>query len=194
MTRLLDELKVRARLRLNAHKAAGGASELRGAADGAADGANDAAVADVQSERPSPKLRDCLNQVSREAGFAHWEQARRVLGGLAVPGEDMGSFWHAPSCHTLLNAWYATYDDARAGLQASMQARPGAVLLPYRQQFVVVDAPYLRALGLDPLDPDWDAAKHDLVKCYGSSTWLALAWRRLKAPAETFSTVAYLKK
>lgn len=183
MTRLLDELKVRARLRLNAHKAAGESSEAAGAAR--------AVAADVQSERPSPKLRDYLNIVSREAGFAHWEQARRVLGGLAVPGEDMGCFWHAPGCQSLLNAWYANHGDARAGLQAASHARPGAVLLPYRRQFVVVDAPYLRALGLDPQDPDWAAAQHDLVRSYGSGAWLALAWRRLKAPAETFSTVSY---
>lgn len=156
---LLIELKTRARLRLNARRD------------------------DAQSERPAPRLRDCLNQVSREAGFAHWEQARRVLGGLAVPGDDMGGFWHAPRCNTLLNAWFAAYGEARTLLQA----RPDAVLLPYRRQFVVVDAPYLRELGLDPLDPVWAAVQHDLVRSYGSGSWQALARQRLKSLKESYT-------
>ena len=161
-SRLLIELKTRARLRLNAWRD------------------------DAQSERPSPKLRDCLNQVSRETGFAHWEQARRVLGGLAVPGDDMGGFWHAPRCDALLNTWFAAYGEARAGLQAVLEPRPGAVLLPYRRQFVIVDAPYLRELGLDPLDPLWAGVAHDLVRSHGSGPWQALAWQRLKASAGTY--------
>lgn len=169
---LLVELKTRARLRLNSRKA----------------DANDADAQnpDAQSERPALRLRDCLNMVSREAGFAHWEQARHVLGGQAVPGDDMGSFWHAPRCQSLLNAWYASHAEACAGLAAAAQARPGVVLLPYRRQFVVADAPYLRELGLDPLDPLWAAVRHDLVRSYGSASWQALAWRRLKAPRETY--------
>lgn len=160
---LLVELKTRARLRLNA---------LRD---------------DPQSERQPMRLRDCLGLVSREVGFAHWEQARRVLSGLAVPGDDMGSFWHAPRCHTLLNAWFGSHTEARAGLLAMAESQPSAVLLPYRRQFVVVGAPYLRELGMDPQDPGWADAGHDLMRAYGSGPWQALAWRRLRAPRETYS-------
>jgi len=151
MSALLTELKTRARLRLNA----------------------------TRDTQPALTLRHCLNQVARDVGFAHWEHGRRVLSGAATPGEDMGTFWHAPACHALLNAWFAQAQPAREAL-ARM---PDAVLLPYRRQFVVVGAPYVRALGLDPADPDWHAAERDLVRAYGTAAWLALARRRLEAPA-----------
>src|SRR5438552_124136 len=91
---LLIELKTRARLRLNA--------------------ADDDEV----------RLRDCLNLVAREVGFAHWEHARTVLGGLAATGEDMGTFWHAPRTGILLNEWFAHREEAQAALRRS----PGGFL------------------------------------------------------------------
>lgn len=145
----LAELKVRARLRLNAARR-----------DGA------------EGDR---KLRHCLNEVAQDAGFAHWEHARRVLAGEAAPGEDMGAFWHAPGCDALLNQWFADAATARAAL------RPGRYLLPFRRQFVVVEAPYLRELGLDPADPAWRTLGGDLVAGYGTAAWHALAKGRMRA-------------
>jgi len=153
---LLVELKTRARLQLKA----------------------------LRPEQPELMLRQCLNQAAVNVGFAHWDQARQVLGGAARPGDDMGSFWHAPACDTLLNAWFARHADAVTALAA----KPGSVLLPYRRQFVVAAEPYIRELGLDPRDPAWAAAGHDLVRTYGSEAWSALAWQRLKATRESFAT------
>lgn len=145
----LAELKVRARLRLNAARRAGTPGDH--------------------------KLRHFLNEVAQQAGFAHWEHARHVLAGEAAPGEDMGTFWHAPGCDALLNQWFADAGAARAAL------RPGRYLLPFRRQYVVVEAPYLRELGLDPADPAWLVLQGDLVAGYGTSAWHTLARRRMLA-------------
>lgn len=155
MTRAVDELKVRARLRLNAAKKA---------------------VA-----QPEPRLRDCLHDAARAAGFLHWEHARRVLGGEAAAGDDMGSFWHAPRCSALLNHWHADLARAREA-----HARAGGFLLPYRRQFVVVQDAFIRELALDLADDAWSALGRDLVAGYGSAPWEALCLRRLKSPPETF--------
>lgn len=64
MTALVDELKVRARVRLSAARREGAAPDL--------------------------KLRDCLHDAARAVGFVRWEHARRVLGGEALPG---GGLW-----------------------------------------------------------------------------------------------------
>lgn len=157
MTALLTELKTRARLRLNA--------------------ARRQATSDL-------RLGDCLHQVARDVGFADWEHGRRVLGGEAARGDDMGSFWHAPGCNVLLNHWFASYADARAALAV----HGGAFLLPYRRQFVVVREPFIHELGLDPGDPAWTEARRDLVQAYGSAAWLALAARRLRARPATFAS------
>lgn len=157
MTAMLTELKTRARLRLNAARRGGEAGELR--------------------------LRDCMNLASREVGYAHWEHARQVLGGQAEPGEDMGTFWHAPGTGILLNLWFARYEEARVALQADAQA----FLLPYRRQFFLVQDHFVRELGVDPGDAAWDAMGHDLVRGYGSAAWGTLALQRLKAPRSSFA-------
>lgn len=158
MNALITELKTRARLRLNATKL-----EMTGAAD---DSATD-----------NPRLRDALIEVSRELGFQHWDHARRVLGGQAEPGEDMGAFWHAPRCNGLLSHWFARHADALEALAAGAQR----VLLPYRKQFVVVDEHYLRELGLAIDDAAWGPMGRDLVSGYGGAGWLALGRQRLRA-------------
>jgi hypothetical protein len=157
MTALLTELKTRARLQVNAAR--------RGDADSGL------------------KLRDCLNHAARDVGFSNWEHGRRVLGGEAALGDDLGTFWYAPACAALLNAWFARYDEARIALAAAH----GGCLLPYRRQFVVVQGEFLLELGLDPADPAWADARRDLVQAYGSAAWLALAWQRLKAPRPSFA-------
>lgn len=155
MNRLIQELKTRARLRLNAQRRAAGAST---AAD-------------------DPRLRDCLHAVAREAGFAHWEHARHVLGGQAMAGEDQGTFWYAPGCASLLMPWFAHHDEAR---RAQQQGTAG-VLLPYRRQVVLAGPDFLVELGLDPESSLWADAGFDLVSTSGSPSWEALAWQRLRA-------------
>lgn len=162
MTEPLTELKIRARLLLNARRQA----------------------------EPDLRLRDCLGRVARDVGFAHWEHARLVLDAMAPPGSDMGTFWHAPRCDGLLNPWFASLAEARAALgSAGEPGRAGRrpVLLPFRRQFVLAGAEYLRELGLDPDDEAWRDARHDLVQAYGGAAWRALAARRLRAPRTTFA-------
>ena len=130
----------------------------------------------------SATLRDHLHQAAREVGFAGWEQARRVLGALAAPGDDMGSFWHVPRSGILLHIWFSEYAQARSVL--AQQA--DGFLLPYRRQCFIVQAPFIEALGLNPADPAWVAIGRDLVAAYGTPAWRALAWQRLHAPVGAF--------
>ena len=153
---LVDEIKVRARVRLSRARREGAAG--------------------------STSLRDYLHQAAREVGFAGWEQARRVLGALAAPGDDMGSFWHVPRSGILLHIWFSEYAQARSVL--AQQA--DGFLLPYRRQCFIVQAPFIEALGLKPADPAWAAIGRDLVAAYGTPAWRALAWQRLNAPAGAF--------
>lgn len=157
MTALLDELKTRARLGLNAARR-------------------------EQADSTGMRLRHCLNQAAREVGFAHWEHARAVLGGLATREDDMGTFWHAPRTGMLLNLWLARYEEARAALEADLRA----YLLPYRRQFMVVQADFIQELGVDANHPAWAETNHDLVAAYGGDAWLVLAGQRLRAPRSSF--------
>jgi len=156
MTRLLIELKTRARLQLNADR----------------------------REHEDLRLRDCLHQAARDVGFADWEHARRVLGGNAGAGDDMGTFWHAPACNAMLSAWFSTHAEARGARSVG----PRSFLLPYRRHFVVADADFIVALGLNPAEAAWTALQHDLVAGYAGDAWATLAFQRIKAPRSTFAS------
>lgn len=131
----------------------------------------------------APRLRDGLHEAARSAGFADWEHARRVLDGLAAPGDDMGTFWHAPRTGILLNEWFAHLGEARA----AHARQPLAFLLPYRRQFMVVQADFIRELVLDPADPLWVEIRRDAVSGHGSPAWRALCAQRIRAPRATFA-------
>jgi hypothetical protein len=168
------ELKTRARLGLNALDA-GDTTLLDRAAQ---------VCGARMATPPAWKLRATNVNACRSVGFRSWEQARTVLSGQAQAGDDMGAFWHAPRCSSLLNHWFASYDDA----WACWQAMPGHALLPYRRQFVVVGEPYLRELGLtDVLQAHADEARGlDMAAHYGDGIWQSLCAMRLRAPDSTW--------
>jgi hypothetical protein len=166
--KLLAELKTRARLRLN--------------------GLNNADPALLKHAQwiskkrrwPLPsewKLQHALNLVSTECGFRDWEHARRVLSGLAKPGEDLGGFWHDYPCDTLLNHWFANYDEAKACQKLTNERW----LFPYGKQFVVGTVNYIKTLKLDPDSSLWRHVDRDMFACYGSVSWQALCTARLNA-------------
>ncbi len=156
MIAAVDELKVRARLRLNALRDAG----------------------------QDARLRDCLTDVARHAGFMHWEHARRVLSGEAATGDDMGTFWWAPACAAYLSEWHA---DLQVAKQALEKGKGERFLVPYRRQFAVVPAGYVRDIGIDPASPEWAALGCDLVAGYGSAAWRQLCMQRLRASMGSFA-------
>ncbi|WP_235505285.1 hypothetical protein [Acidovorax sp. Leaf160] len=152
----VEELKVRARVRLNrARREDPGTAQTLGAH---------------------------LQTVAREVGFLHWEHARRVLGGAAAPDTDMGDFWHVPRTGLLLHSWFARHGEAAAALTG----QPDGFLLPYRRQCFIVSAPFIEALGLAAADPAWQALGRDMVAGYGTPAWRHLAWQRIRAPLPTF--------
>lgn len=152
----LEELKVRARVRLNRARREGTAG--------------------------TQTLREHLQAAAREVGFVHWEQAHRVLGSQAALGDDMGNFWHAPKTGLLLHLWFARHDEALAVFAPQRQG----FLLPYRRQCFIVQKPFIEALGLDAADPAWQALGHDLVAGYGTPAWRHLARQRIRAPLASF--------
>ncbi|MFB2802259.1 hypothetical protein [Shewanella seohaensis] len=96
------------------------------------------------------QLKHCQSLLARELGFTDFNHCQRVLSGQAQIGEDLGTLFHSRRCDTLLNHWFCGFDEAQAFLKQS----PQMVLLPYKNQFFVVNgADYLDALGLKLSDP-----------------------------------------
>lgn len=70
--------------------------------------------------------------------------------------EDGETLWYPPTLDVFLNQWFSNYEEARAALESG-----GGFLLPYRRHFFVCQPEAIRAMGLDPEDPDWEKAGRD---------------------------------
>jgi hypothetical protein len=107
--------------------------------------------------------KHCLAIVSREAGFAGWEHARRVLDGDAVEA-DFGKLLCVPGRGAFLNHWFATYDEAHAVHAELLLAGERRYLLAYQRQLFVAEAGYIESIGLEPDDADWRAIGWDWAR------------------------------
>ena len=103
------------------------------------------------------KRRHCLSAIARELGFQGWPHALAVLQGREAAdfGELLYTGQHSPT----LNIWSASYAEAR-----DIRAKHGGYLLAYRRHYLIVDADYIRALGLDAEDPDWEGIGRDWIR------------------------------
>jgi len=112
---------------------------------------------DAASLAVSIKRRHCLAVISRELGFQGWPHAVAVLQG--TDATDFGTLLYPKGAHVHWNIWSASYAEARA-----IRQQHGGYLLAYRRHFFIVDQHFIKTLGLQPDDPDWDLIGRDWVK------------------------------
>ena len=108
------------------------------------------------------KRRHALFVIARELGFSDWPHATKVLCGRTA--EDYGTMLYPRGGVAHTNIWSASYDEAR-----TLRQETGGYLLPYRNQFIVVEDHYIRTLGLDPDDGDWAPIKRDWLCAEGQA-------------------------
>jgi hypothetical protein len=132
--------------------------------------------------------KHCLAAVAREAGFASWEHARRILDG--DPAEsDFGKLLYGAGRGAHLNHWFATYDEARAFHAEASREDDRRYLLAYQRHLFVVDRHFIEALGLDPEDADWKAIAWDWARPLDAAARRRLYGKLLTAaPAEARGT------
>ncbi|WP_228531033.1 MULTISPECIES: hypothetical protein [Myxococcaceae] len=108
--------------------------------------------------REDVQRKHALACIAHEQGFASWAQLKAAREAEA-PALDTRTLFRG-NLHGFLNRWFSSYEEARASLQAA----PG-MLFPYGpRQFVVCEPGFVRALGLDPSDPDWERIGHDWAR------------------------------
>ena len=89
---------------------------------------------------------------------------------------DDDEFWYDRKMDESLNRWFASYDEAVRSLNEL-----GGFLLPFRHQFMVCEEAAIRALGLDPNDPDWTAIGHNVIEPAQPD-----AFERLRSKRDTY--------
>lgn len=100
------------------------------------------------------KHKHALNVIAIENGFQSWInlkiQINFIVGGY-------------------LNLWFANYIEAKSTLKEN-----GGFLLPYKNQFFICNANYMKQIGFEPDDPDWDKIGFDWAEPADQTAWLRL--------------------
>jgi len=114
-------------------------------------------AAQILAGRESLQLKHALQVVALEAGRPDWLTLKRSLDD--NPWEADADLFYPQHYGAFLNHWCKTYEEARALLE-----RQGGYLLPYRKQYFICQADFIKAIGLDPADPDWERIGHDWIR------------------------------
>jgi hypothetical protein len=128
--------------------------------------------------RARVRLKHALAVVAEEGGFASWVALKHAFEELAHTAAADPPGFHTPRLDSLLNRWFRDHAEARASL-----AQQGGYLLPFREHFFVTESEGVRALGLDPDDPDWSAVGFDLARPLERAAYAWLCARRRAAIA-----------
>jgi hypothetical protein len=115
------------------------------------------------------KRKNCLATIARELGFTGWKALVDAFQGEADANFQV--FLHPSRCQVFWNVWFASYDEA-----AKVRAKHGGFLLPYKNQFMVVDEDYIRALVPVSDFCDWDAIGRDWPRPCNFNTRLKLVF------------------
>lgn len=93
---------------------------------------------------------------------------------------DTSTLWYQPNLDVFLNRWFSNYEDARKSLESE-----GGFLLPYKHHFFVCDAEAIRALGLEPNDPDWEKIGWNCVHPMDMQAYQRLLEKREQVVSES---------
>ena len=106
--------------------------------------------------REQVRRRHCLSILARALGLDGWSHLSLLWN--QPEARDFGTLLYPPSCGGHWNIWSAAYEEA-----GEIRAQHGGFLLPYRHQFVIVEASFIEDLGLDPSAAEWSACGRDWV-------------------------------
>ena len=109
-------------------------------------------------DRSRIQRKHALTVIAREMGFRDWRHLTEEAH-IELPAFDTTRLFPG-SASFYLNAWFATYEEARDALGS----RKDRFLFPYRHQFVVCEGGLLVSLGIDVKDEDWNLIGRDWVK------------------------------
>lgn len=101
--------------------------------------------------------KHALGTIAREIGFENWKHASDCFEGRL--GATWGEFLYPKRCHVHWNIWFANYEEAKA-----VHADHDGYLLPYKNQFMIVDTDYIRSLGFEKNDHRWAAIARDWAR------------------------------
>jgi hypothetical protein len=130
----------------------------------------------IVEQRDRIQHKHALDVVAREAGFMDWAQLKSAKSWDHRMLFDTTRLFSAGSA-AFLNLWHRDYGEARELLAGE----PKRFLFPYREHFVLCEALFLEARGINANDPDWERIGRDWVNPRDARAQARLAVRLRRA-------------
>ena len=128
-------------------------------------------AAQLTSADAHVQLKHALAVVALEAGYDSWSALKQAAENTVSATTDRTERLCPRNPGGFLNSWFRTHEEAQECLQ-----KHGGFLLPYRTQFFVCTADYIRdALHLDPAHEDWAKIGNDWAKPRDRAAWQRLS-------------------
>ncbi len=94
--------------------------------------------------------------LARTLGFQSWAQLKTTFECTEGHIPDFNAFLYPNRCHVFWNIWSADYIEAKA-----IRQDHGGYLLPFKNQYMIVDDDYIGALTGDGMLSEWQNIGRD---------------------------------
>lgn len=122
----------------------------------------------------SLRIKDALAVVAVENGYDSWTALKAALDAAAdtSPLAEIKDQFYPKHFTTYWNIWFATYSQAKKVLKEGK-----GYLLPFRNQFFIVEEHFVDSIGIPHTLPEWDEIDRDLVHPKNVKAWLKVMER-----------------
>lgn len=119
----------------------------------------------------SLQLKHALLVIAVENGYESWGDLKSALDTAAEtsPFAVINDQFYPKGLTTYWNIWFAKYSQAKKVLQEG-----GGFLLPFKNQYFIVEEHFVDSIGIPHTLPEWKAIGNDWVHPKHVKAWLTL--------------------
>lgn len=117
------------------------------------------------------QLKHALNVVAVENGYESWTELKSALDHAAdtSPLAEITEQFYPKNFTTYWNIWFAKYSQAKKVLGEGK-----GFLLPYKNQYFIVEEHFVDSIGLPHTLPEWNEIGNDWAHPKNVKAWLRL--------------------
>ena len=129
----------------------------------------------------SLQLKDAFTVIAIENGYESWAELKSALDAAAEtsPLAEVKDQFYPKGYTTYWNIWFAKYSQAKKVLNEGK-----GYLLPFRNQFFIVEEHFVDSIGIPHVLPEWSEIGNDWVHPKNVKAWLKLNEMYVKAIAK----------
>ncbi|MBW7887618.1 MAG: hypothetical protein H3C35_04535 [Bacteroidetes bacterium] len=131
------------------------------------------------------QLKDAFSLLALESGYASWNELKSALDHAAETSSlaEISDQFYPKGFTTYWNIWFAKYSQAKKVLVEALSTKKKMFLLPFKNQFFLVEEHFVDSIGIPHTLPEWKTIGNDWVHPNHVKAWLVLNEKYEKAAA-----------